>query len=41
MSEAALGPEVTPVTANAPVAADGEAAYGWHIDADPAHATTK
>ncbi|EOD10434.1 hypothetical protein EMIHUDRAFT_452668 [Emiliania huxleyi CCMP1516] len=36
MPKAAFGPEVTPLAANAPVSSDGEAAYGWHIDADPA-----
>ena len=27
--------QVAPLAANAPVAADGAAAFGWHIDADP------
>jgi len=35
MPAAALGDSVTPLAANAPVHADGEDAYGWHIDADP------
>ena len=36
MPPAVLGDSVTSVAANAPVAADGGEAYGWHIDADPA-----
>ena len=36
MPEATLGPGVTPLAANAPVATDGAELFGWHIDADPA-----
>ena len=35
-SHAIFGEAITPLAANAPVAADGAEAYGWHIDADPA-----
>mmetsp|Transcript_44836 Transcript_44836/g.82491 ORF Transcript_44836/g.82491 Transcript_44836/m.82491 type:complete len:587 (-) Transcript_44836:138-1898(-) len=36
MSEDVLGQGViAPVAANAPVASDGDEAFGWHIDADP------
>jgi len=34
LPEAALGADVSPLAANAPVWADGDA-YGWHIDGDP------
>ena len=36
MPGACFGDAVPPLAANAPVAADGGDAYGWHIDADPA-----
>ena len=36
MPPAVLGPCVTPLAANAPIAADGDACYHYHIDADPA-----
>ena len=35
-SDAVFGGAITPLTANAPVHADGNECYGWHIDADPA-----
>ena len=35
-SDAVFGGSITPLAANAPIAADGDEAYGWHIDADPA-----
>ena len=36
MSDAVFGGSITPLAANAPVHADGDDCYGWHIDADPA-----
>ncbi len=37
-SDAVYGGGITPLAANAPVAADGADGFGWHIDADPASA---
>jgi hypothetical protein len=35
MSDACFGGGIPPLAANAPTAADGDDAFGWHIDADP------
>jgi len=35
MSDACFAGGITQLAANAPTAADGAAAFGWHVDADP------